>query len=152
MCQNTIIRDEMKKTKTLLPILFMSGIIYWGCSSDNPTEPAQNTNNPSSLSKFSDIQTKVFNVSCALSGCHGSTNNQAGLLLTTGNSYSNLVNVQSVLFPQYKRVEPNNSTNSLLIKILKGEVTPRMPFNRTPLSNAVIDSIAKWIDNGALDN
>jgi len=125
---------------------------HWGCSSDNPTEPAQNTNNPSSLSKFSDIQTKVFNVSCALSGCHGSTNNHAGLLLTTGNSYSNLVNVQSVLFPQYKRVEPNNSTNSLIIKILRGEVSPRMPLNRTPLTNAVIDSISKWIDNGALNN
>ena len=99
-----------------------------------------------------DIQSKVFNTSCALSGCHGSTNNQANLLLTDGNSFSNLVNVQSVLFPQFKRVVPDSSSNSLLIKILKGEVSPRMPLNRNPLSAAVIDSIAKWIDNGALNN
>jgi len=49
-------------------------------------------------------------------------------------------------------VEPNNSANSLLIKILRGQVSPQMPFNGTPLSASVIDSIAKWIDNGALNN
>jgi len=145
----------MKMTnKILFPIsLLLFSIIFWSCSSDSPTEPDSGTNStPAPLSKLSDIQTKVFTQSCALSGCHGATNNQAGLLLTTGNSFSNLVNVQSVLFSQFKRVEPNNSANSLLIKILKGEVSPRMPFNRNPLSASVIDSIAKWIDNGALNN
>ena len=140
--------------KTVLQISLLPFIIlFWSCSNDSPTETEQGTNViPAPLSKLSDIQVKVFNQSCALSSCHGNTNNQAGLLLTTGNSFSNLVNVQSVLFTQFNRVEPNNSANSLLIKILKGEVSPRMPFNRTPLSNATIDSIAKWIDNGALNN
>lgn len=142
----------MKMTRILLPILVMLITIYWGCSSDNPTEPPQNTGSQAPLSKLSDIQAKVFTQSCALSGCHGTTNNQANLLLTTGNSFSNLVNVQSLLFPQFKRVEPNNSANSLLIKILKGEVSPRMPLNRTPLSAAVIDSISAWINKGALNN
>jgi len=142
----------MKKKRILLPILVLLITTFWSCSSDNPTEPPQNTASQAPSSKLSDIQTKVFNVSCALSGCHGSTNNQAGLSLTAGNSYSNLVNVQSFLFPQFKRVLPDSSSKSLIIKILKGEVSPRMPFNRTPLSNAVIDSIAKWIDNGALNN
>jgi hypothetical protein len=141
---------KMKNKRIIVALILIA--TYWGCSSDNPTEPAQKTSNTSSLSKFSEIQTKVFNVSCAFSGCHGATNNQAGLLLTSGNSFSNLVNIQSVLFPQFKRVEPNNSANSLLIKILKGDVSPRMPFNRDPLPVAVIDSIAKWIDNGALNN
>lgn len=142
------------KNRIFLPvalILFVS--ILWSCSSDNPTEPDPGNNTSTApLSKLSDIQTKVFNQSCALSGCHGATNNQATLLLTDGNSFSNLVNVQSLLFPQFKRVEPNNSANSLIIKILKGEVSPRMPLNRDPLSATVIDSIAKWIDNGALNN
>lgn len=131
-------------------VLFAS--ILWSCSSDNPTEPNPSNTITTPLSKLSDIQTKVFNQSCAITGCHGSTSTQAGLLLTDGNSFSNLVNVQSALFPSFKRVEPNNSANSLLIKILKGEVSPRMPFNRNPLSPEVIDSIAKWIDNGALNN
>lgn len=139
----------MKRTRILLLVLVLLITIYWGCSSDNPTEPPPST---SVSSKLSDIQSKVFTQSCALSGCHGTTNNQANLLLTDGNSFTNLVNVQSFLFPQFKRVESNNSANSLLIKILKGEVSPRMPLSRDPLSAATIDSIAKWIDNGALNN
>lgn len=142
----------MKKTKVLLTTLIILLITFWGCSSDNPTEPAPNPGAQAPLSKLSDIQAKVFTQSCALSSCHGSTNNQANLLLTDGSSFSNLVNVQSFLFPQFKRVVPDSSSKSLLIKILKGEVSPQMPLNRTPLSAAVIDSIAKWINNGALNN
>ena len=140
----------MKIKNHILVILILSFSLFTSCSEDNTTEPTPTTSAPTA--KLSDIQNKIFNTSCALSGCHGTTNNQAGLLMTNGNSFSNLVNVQSVLFSQFKRVEPNNSTNSLLIKILKGEVSPRMPFNRTPLSTVVIDSIAKWIDNGAQNN
>jgi hypothetical protein len=139
----------MKKTKYLLPVIIILITTYWGCSKENPTEPPPST---TVLSKLSDIQAKVFTQSCALSGCHGSTNNQANLLLTDGNSFSNLVNVQSLFFPQFERVVPDSSSKSLLIKILKGEVSPRMPLNRDPLSAVVIDSIAKWINNGALNN
>jgi hypothetical protein len=142
----------MKKTKLLLTILVILLITIWGCSSDNPTEPAPNPGTQAPLSKLSDIQAKVFTQSCALSGCHGTTNNQANLLLTDGNSFANLVNMQSFLFPQFKRVVPDSSSESLLIKILKGEVSPQMPLNREPLDPAVIDSITKWIDQGALNN
>lgn len=143
----------MKFRNLFYLITLFLAIVVWSCSSDNPTEPdPMNNTSTAPLSKLSDIQAKVFNQSCAISGCHGSTNTQAGLLLTNGNSFGNLVNVQSVLFPSFKRVDPNNSSNSLLIKILKGEVSPRMPFNRNPLSPEVIDSIAKWIDDGALNN
>ena len=45
------------------------------------------------------------------------------LFLESNVAYNNLVGVQSVLFPQYKRVEAGNSANSLIIKILKGEVS-----------------------------
>jgi hypothetical protein len=143
----------MEKTKFILLLLIpLTLALFSGCSSDNPTEPGPTPNTSAPLSKLSDIQVKVFTQSCALAGCHGSANNQANLLLTDGNSFSNLVNKQSFLFPQFIRVEPGNSANSLLIKILKGEVSPRMPLNGTPLSAAVIDSIAKWINNGALNN
>ena len=150
LCVMTQEGKTMKNIKILLVLLSFTAILLLGCSEESATEPTPTASAP--LSKLSDIQSKVFNTSCALSGCHGSTNNQANLLLTDGNSFSNLVNVQSVLFPQFKRVVPDSSSNSLLIKILKGEVSPRMPLNRNPLSAAVIDSIAKWIDNGALNN
>lgn len=150
MCYHTIKSNKMKKLNILLVSLTLTSILILGCSEDSTTDPPANT--PAPLSKLSDIQSKVFNTSCALSGCHGSTNTQANLLLTGGNSFTNLVNVQSQLFPQLKRVVPDSSASSLLIKILKGEVSPRMPFERDPLPAAAIDSIAKWIDNGALDN
>lgn len=146
----TLEGKTMKNIKILLLLLSFTTILLLGCSEESSTEPPPST---AVSSKLSDIQAKVFNTSCALSGCHGSTNSQANLLLTDGNSFSNLVNVQSFLFPQFKRVVPDSSSNSLLIKILKGEVSPRMPpSNRDPLSAAVIDSIAKWIDNGAINN
>ena len=141
----------MKPKKNFQATMTLLLLSIWSCSSDSPTDPGSN-NTRVPLSKLSDIQAKVFSQTCAFSGCHGPTNNQANLLLTEGNSYSNLVNVQSFLFPQFKRVVPDSSTKSLLIKILKGEVSPRMPLDRTPLSAEVIDSIAKWIDNGALNN
>lgn len=150
MCYHTKGKKMNKQINFLIIVLLSIYLTLNGCSEDSTTEPTPTVSVPTA--KLSDIQSKVFNPSCALSGCHGSTNAQANLLLTEGNSFSNLVNVQSVLFPQFSRVQPNNSANSLLIKILKGEVSPRMPFNGNPLPTAVIDSIAKWIDNGALNN
>ena len=123
--------------------------LFAACSEDQTTAPTNTANVP--LAKFSDIKAKVF-VNCTGAQCHSSSGNQGNLILESSAAYNNLVCVQSVLFPQFKRVEAGNSANSLLIKILKGEVSPRMPFNGNPLSAATIDSIAKWIDLGALNN
>jgi hypothetical protein len=75
--------------------------------------------------------------------------------LVPGQAYNNLVNVQSFLYPQFKRVDAGNSSQSLIIKALRGEA----PFNQNSkmplggsLDPAIIDTIAKWIDNGALNN
>ena len=139
--------------KFLIFIFILSTvIIFMKFSEENTTQFQMIPTSNIPLSKLSDIQQKVFTQSCALSNCHGSNNTQANLLLTEGNAQTYLVNVQSVLFPQFNRVTPDSSSNSLLIKILKGEVAPQMPLNRDPLDAAVIDSMAKWIDNGALNN
>ena len=75
-----------------------------------------------------------------------------GLILESNVAYGELVGVLSTTEPTLMRVQAGNSSNSVLIKILKGEITPRMPKDGNPLSAATIDSIAKWIDNGALNN
>jgi hypothetical protein len=134
----------------LLFILILITIFIVSCSKDQPTAPSQPTNN-SPQARFSDIAAKVF-VNCTDPQCHSSAGNQGNLVLQSSVAYSNLVNVQSVLFPAFKRVEPFNSANSLIIKILRGEVSPRMPLSRNPLPAETIDSIAKWIDLGALNN
>lgn len=131
--------------------ILISIILITACSEDNPTEPTGSnitTPNPT----LSSIQSNVFTPGCALTNCHGNSGTQANQNLTTGQSFTNLVDVESQLFPPSKRVEAGNSANSILIKILKGEVSPQMPQNRAPLSDAIIDSIAKWIGTGALNN
>ena len=137
-------------------IFYLTGIIFTvtNCTETTVVDtkpPVANPNLPNST--FTSIQQKVFSPICDQPGCHGNTNNQADLYLMADSSYSNLVNVPSLLFPGMTRVIPDSSSKSLIIKILKGEVAPRMPLSGPPfLENAVIDSIAKWIDNGALEN
>ena len=140
----------MMKTLKLVRIsmMLLTLSLFVSCSEDQTTAPPT-TNAP--LAKFSDIKAKVF-VNCTGAQCHSSSGNQGNLVLESSVAFNNLVGVQSVLFPQYKRVEAGSSANSLIIKILKGEVSPQMPLNGNPLPAATIDSIAKWIDLGALNN
>jgi len=134
----------------VLLTFLMAVYLLTGCTPDTLQPNTNDSQFP--LSKLSDIQDKIFTKSCALGGCHGTSDNQADLLLIEGESYSNLVNIQSLLFPEFKRVVPDSSSRSLIIKILKGEVSPQMPLDADPLPAATIDSIAAWIDNGALNN
>ena len=128
-------------------------ILIAGCSEDTPLQPAPPDNQPAvKLSTFSEIQRQVFTPSCAMSGCHADVNPAASLNLTSGNSYNELVDQISLKDPSKKRVDPGSSAESVLVLILRGTVTPRMPYQAPALSAATIDSIAKWIDEGALNN
>ncbi|MBK8943900.1 MAG: hypothetical protein IPM32_01395 [Ignavibacteriae bacterium] len=140
------------KTIKFLYILFLISFVI-SCEENITTECEDEKQNLTSITKFSDIQTNVFNVSCALSGCHVGSSLSAGLDLSNGKSYEELVNKSSALNPNYKLVEAGNSENSFLIKMLKhtGEGTSQMPPSGK-LSNSVIDSISAWIDRGALNN
>lgn len=140
----------MNKIKFFSVLLMFISLILISCSDEETTAPPTN-NSDAPLAKFSDLQVKVFN-NCIGAQCHSSAGNKGNLTLESGVSFNNLVGAQSSLFPQFKRVEAGNSANSLLIKILKGEVNPRMPPNSSPLPAATIDSIAKWIDQGAINN
>ena len=141
--------------KIILVIFLIFTIIFLltGCTEEAITQPPPEEESgtiPKPL--FSDIQNKVFTPICDRPGCHGTTNTQVNLLLREGEAYQNLVGVPSLLFPGMTRVIPDNSSKSLLIKILKGEVSPRMPLDGPFLEDAIMDSIAKWIDNGAINN
>ncbi|MCH7724670.1 MAG: hypothetical protein IIC76_15235 [Bacteroidetes bacterium] len=133
--------------------IFTAIFLAAGCTEEATTQPPSEEESetiPKPL--FSDIQDKVFTPICDRPGCHGTTNTQVNLLLREGEAYQNLVGVPSLLFPGMTRVIPDSSSKSLLIKILKGEVSPRMPLDGPFLEDAIIDSIAKWIDNGAINN
>lgn len=137
--------------------IFFIILLTAGCSENITTEcvcdPITPPAGEKTLASFSEIQRQVFNVSCALSGCHAGATVQAGLNLTEGNSYSALINKQSILNPGFKLVQPGSSENSFLIKVLtnNGIGASQMPPTGK-LDNSIIDSISAWIDRGALNN
>lgn len=134
-------------------LLFVTTIsfLFVACEDKIVTDPEPNPTPSGMSAKLSDIQVKVFNVSCAISGCHGGSGVSANLNLTSGNSYSQLVNVNSLENPSLKRVLPNSSAQSLLIRKLEGNGTSLMPPSGK-LSKEIIDSVKAWIDRGALNN
>lgn len=138
--------------KTILFILAILTVFLAGCADQIVSEcdDCNPVSGEAKLNTFAGMQTKLFNTTCALSGCHGENITQANLLLVEGKSYSNLVNTQSTVYPQYLRVKPGDSENSLLIKVLRGDLVQMPPQGK--LDDAIIDSVAMWINNGALNN
>lgn len=98
------------------------------------------------------IQSNIFNLSCALSGCHTGSNAPEGLDLSAGNARGNLVSIESTEVPDFLRVDPGNADESYLIMKLEGDSRisgSRMPLGRSPLSSSQIAVIRTWIDEGA---
>ncbi len=137
------------KVLSLLSLIIFS-ILISGCkdnivSENDLQQPAVQT------ATFNQIQKQIFNSSCATSGCHEANNPQAGLSLMEGQAYSKLVNVQSTLYPNLKRIVPGNKDASLLYIVLSYNSNTRMPPTGK-LSQSVIDSIGAWINRGAPNN
>jgi hypothetical protein len=75
--------------------------------------------------------------------------------LSAGNAHGNLVNVSSQEVPDLLRVEPGNPDDSYLVRKIEGGpniIGERMPRGRPPLSDAQIQRIRAWIEDGAPAN
>lgn len=135
-------RLVIPKNLSIVLLLFFFVTIS-GCKDD-----IQNANPiifPDSNISYGKHVEPLFQQRCALAGCHAGSNPQAGLNLTTP-SYSNLMNHEPRL------VIAGESNNSLLAQRIDGRITPRMPFNSTPLTDNQIKGIKKWIDEGGVNN
>jgi hypothetical protein len=117
-------------------------------SATSPTPPPQAKADPSFAT---DIQ-PIFNAGCAAASCHGGSA-QAGLVLTSGQAYANIVNVASTQDPAKFRVLPSDATNSYIVIKLEGRQTvgTRMPQGST-LNAVSIQNIKNWINRGASNN
>ncbi len=101
------------------------------------------------MATFSSIQALVFDPRCVEH--HGDREVKAGLNLSEGMSYANLVNVPSSEAP-LDLVEPGDAENSYLIHKLEGRVGivgGPMPLSGDPLTAEEIAVIRDWIDAGA---
>lgn len=95
---------------------------------------------------FDEVQSQIFDTSCALSGCHG---NFQFPLLVSGLSFANIVNVSSRQSPTLDLVEPGDPDNSYLVRKVEGNGTgSRMPLGGA-LSASQIQLLRDWIADGA---
>jgi hypothetical protein len=101
------------------------------------------------------LQNDFFTPTCARSGCHSTASAQAGLILSAGQSFGNLVNVPSSQNAGFNRVTPGDAETSYLIKKLRGDSDisgERMPRGGPFLSAEELDRFVDWINGGAQDN
>lgn len=141
----------MKNTIVLFLVLLL--LLGTGCSEESMTTQSKITIEPT----FSSLQANIFN-NCAVPSCHG-TAARGGLLLTSTESYAQLVNVRSLgdgkNSPPLFRVKPFLPDSSFLyIKITepgKGQ-GDRMPQGGIPLTQTEVNAIRQWILDGAKNN
>jgi glucose/arabinose dehydrogenase/phosphodiesterase/alkaline phosphatase D-like protein len=88
----------------------------------------------------------IFDRNCVR--CHQGAQPPAGLVLSSGQAYGNIVNVPSTEYPQWMRVQPNNRAVSWLYE----KITNQNPAVGSKMENLSADEIAligAWIDQGA---
>ncbi len=102
------------------------------------------------ISMFGAIQRDIFTTTCAQ--CHGGAGTgAANLLLTEGESYSNLVRVPSVKEPGMQRVLAGDAAQSLLYEILASDVSATWHYDHSVevVEPTKLDLIRNWINYGA---
>ena len=140
-----------------LLLLIVMGLA--ACGDDSPTAPTPPgpttpTTPPTGTlaATLSSIQTELFNPSCVVH--HGPSVAEAGLDISEGRSFENLVNVMSAQVG-LDLVEPGDAENSYLIHKLDGRagiVGARMPPNGPFITDEALDIIKQWINDGARNN
>jgi Copper type II ascorbate-dependent monooxygenase, C-terminal domain len=119
----------------------------------------------SNSASFDLIQAKIFDKSCATSGCHLSANDgtfvQHGLVLAKGQAYKNLLGIDpkniSAKQDGLKRVKAFKSLESLLFHKLNYDNSHHggknygavMPLGNDLLSVGQIEFVRRWIEAGA---
>lgn len=96
------------------------------------------------------IQDNVLTPRCAT--CHGgSSTAAAGIHLTAGNTYDNIVGKPSHRVEGNNIVEPGNSAESVLYMMLNTGISSSWGYDHgnADLSDEWKNIITKWIDNGA---
>src|SRR5262245_10573334 len=95
---------------------------------------------PGRFLTFTDVQ-PILSEHCE--HCHNDDKDKGGLQMI---SYETLMaggDHGSVVIPR-------DSGSSRLIRMVEGKVTPRMPYKEDALTASDVDTLRKWIDQGAL--
>ena len=148
--------------RVVVPLLFLPMVACPGGGDDdnsNPDAVSATCMEATMHSDYAWIQEKVFTPGCsAFNSCHkGAALEAGGLSLEPGQALPQTVNVDSDLFPQFKRIAPGDPANSYMMIILGGANGPldpevgTMPYNNPRLCNEKIQAVSRWIEAGALE-
>lgn len=139
--------------RTFYRVLTVAALLAAACGGEEPpVEP-----------KLSDIQRRIFNVSCTFSSCHSLQERKGNMTLVSGQARTNLVDVDPDNEPARnrgkKRVVPGDPSKSFLYHklmqtpdLLAIDEGDPMPQVGTRLPQQKIDAIRMWIERGALDD
>jgi hypothetical protein len=102
------------------------------------------------VAKFSEDVQPILTKRCAHPSCHGAAKS-AGLEMTSGVAYDNLVNVKSAEEPQFMRIKPGAPDSSYLVMKIEGkqQVGARMPLTGGYLDTNDIQMVRSWVEAGA---
>lgn len=104
-------------------------------------------------SMFGTIQQQFLNTTCV--NCHGASNfTAAGLNLTEGHAFADMVDVDSKKVAGHKLVAPGDAASSVLHMVLNQESVAGVSMNHFDLvseknAQTVLPLIDSWINNGA---
>lgn len=102
------------------------------------------------LSMATAIQNEIFNTTCTQ--CHGGSGHAAANLnLLEGKSFANLVGVTSIKHPEMNRVEPGESSASILFMALATDMSASWNYDHSVevVHQEKLDLIRNWIEGGA---
>jgi len=139
-------------------VLVLGGLtVGWGCGGGGEQEEERPT--------FSRDVVPLFQGSCGFgSGCHGTAQPAGYVQLTTGSGDAaallERLKARSVREPSLPLVDPGNPSGSFLLRKVTGDFTglpcapnacgERMPQRSTPLPQEELDSLERWIQQGAV--
>jgi hypothetical protein len=133
-----------------------------GCGGSSSDTGSNSTGGTQAGSSYAKSVQPIFNARCT-PGCHSGSSPQAGLDLSAGVSYANLVNntassACSSQVPGVVLVKPGDPQGSMLWRKIANagdKCFSAMPFGTSGLINVArpdFDTIEKWIQEGALNN
>jgi hypothetical protein len=115
-----------------------------------PFEPG--TGQPDPSATFTRVQSEIFTLSCALSGCHTGAAPTGGMNLEAASAYTSIVGVSSTERSDLRRIAPSQPDNSYLVKKVRGDADisgSRMPLGGAALSASQLTLIVDWVRRGA---
>jgi len=134
--------SSCKHEPSILPVQVIDSTLTPGNGNGNGNNTGQSTCDPDSVY----FQTQVLPIlvsNCAMSNCHNAADHKEGIIL---DSYANVMATGDIT--------PGRAGNSEIYEVLiESDPEDRMPLSpASPLTNAQIDLIYTWIEQGALNN